>query len=184
MNETGQAIGPAPSIFLLLIFLLIIMLRTLDQFVEHHGDCAQNNNRSDHHIELEHLRAIDNQIPESASGGKKFPDDDAHKGKTDIDLHTAQNERHGTWQDHLGEGVFAAAAQRVDQLAHFRVNLTETGIETDNGTENSYGDTSHDNGICAGAKPYDQKRRKGGFWQGIQDDEVGFQNFGEAVVIP
>ncbi len=58
MNETGQAIRPAPSVFLLLIFLLIIMFRTLDQFVEHHGDGAQNNNRSDHHIELEETQNV------------------------------------------------------------------------------------------------------------------------------
>ncbi len=89
MNETGQAIRPAPSVFLLLIFLLIIMFRTLDQFVEHHGDGAQNNNRSDHHIELEHLRPVDNQIPESPSCGEKFPDDNAHEGKPDIDFHAA-----------------------------------------------------------------------------------------------
>jgi len=47
----------------LLIFFLIIMLRTLDQLIKHHGDGAQNNNGSDYHIELEHLRAVDNQIP-------------------------------------------------------------------------------------------------------------------------
>lgn len=75
--------------FLILIFLLIIMFYTLDQLVEHHSNCAQDNNRSDHHIELEHLRTVDNQISEPPSCGEKLPDNDTHKGETDIDLHTA-----------------------------------------------------------------------------------------------
>ena len=89
MNETGQAIRPAPSVFLLLIFLLIIMLRTLDQLIKHHSDGAQDNDGSDDHIELEHLRPVDNQIPESPSRGEKFPDDNAYEGKPDIDFHAA-----------------------------------------------------------------------------------------------
>lgn len=41
-----------------LVFLLIIMLRTLDQLIKHHSDGAQNNNRSDHHIELEETQNV------------------------------------------------------------------------------------------------------------------------------
>lgn len=44
--------------FLILIFLLIIMFYTLDQLVEHHSNCAQDNNRSDHHIELEETQNV------------------------------------------------------------------------------------------------------------------------------
>ena len=58
MNETGQAIRPAPSVFLLLIFLLIIMFRTLDQLIKHHGDGAQDNDGSDDHIELEEMQNV------------------------------------------------------------------------------------------------------------------------------
>lgn len=73
----------------MLVFLLIIVLRTLDQLVKYHGDGAQDNDRSDDHIELEHLRPVDNQIPESPSCGEKFPDDNAYEGKPDIDFHAA-----------------------------------------------------------------------------------------------
>ena len=72
-----------------LIFLFIIVLRALDQLVKYHGDGAQDDNGGDHHVELEDLRTIDNQIPEASSGGQKFSDDDAHKGKAGIDFHAA-----------------------------------------------------------------------------------------------
>ena len=38
-----------------LVFLPIIVFQTLDQFVECHGDGTQNDNGSDHHVELENL---------------------------------------------------------------------------------------------------------------------------------
>ncbi len=65
------------------------MLRTLDQLVKYHGDGAQDNDGSDDHIELEHLRPVDNQIAETASRGQKFPYDNAHERKADVDFHTA-----------------------------------------------------------------------------------------------
>lgn len=58
MNETGQVKKPALSIVPLLIFLLIIMFRALDQLVEHHGDCAQNDDGCDHHVELEETQDV------------------------------------------------------------------------------------------------------------------------------
>ena len=58
MNETGQAIRPAPSVFFFLLFLLIIMFRTLDQLIKHHGDGAQDNDGSDDHIELEEMQNV------------------------------------------------------------------------------------------------------------------------------
>lgn len=50
MNETGQVEKPALFIVPLLIFLLIIMFRTLDQLIEYHGDGAQDDDGSDYHI--------------------------------------------------------------------------------------------------------------------------------------
>lgn len=34
------------------------MFRTLDQLVKYHGDSAQNDNRSDYHIELEEMQGV------------------------------------------------------------------------------------------------------------------------------
>lgn len=34
------------------------MLRTLDQLIKYHGDGAQNDNGSDHHIELEEAQGV------------------------------------------------------------------------------------------------------------------------------
>ena len=68
---------------------LVVVLRTLDQFVKHHGDGAEDDDGSNHHVELEDLRTVDNQISESPSGGQKFTDDNAHQRKAEIDLHAA-----------------------------------------------------------------------------------------------
>ena len=67
----------------------MIMLRTLNQLIKYHGDCAQYNNGSNHHVELEDLRAIDDQLSESPSCRQKFSDNDAHQRQADIDLHAA-----------------------------------------------------------------------------------------------
>lgn len=89
LRESGQATRPAPSIYCPSVFLLIIVFRTLYQFIKYHGDGAQNNNGSNHHVQLEHLGTVDNQISQPPSRGKKFPDNNTHKGKTDIDFHAA-----------------------------------------------------------------------------------------------
>ena len=160
------------------------MFRALNQFIKHHGNDTENDNGSNDHIELEYLRAVDDQIAEAPSRGQKFADDNAHKGKADVDFHAAQDQRYGAWQNYLDKGVSPTAAQRVDQLAHFRVDLTETGVEADDGAEDRYGQTRYDDRIGTGSQPDNEKRGKGGFWQGVQNDEVWFQNFGEAVPIP
>lgn len=89
---TGGGIFPplccVPA-FPCLILFFIIVLRTLDQFIEYHGNRTKYDNGGNHHIELEDLRAIDDQVSESSSCRQEFPDDDAYKRKADIDLHTA-----------------------------------------------------------------------------------------------
>ena len=47
---------PAP--FLCLIFLPIIMLRALNEFIKYHGNYAQDDNGSDNHIELEETESV------------------------------------------------------------------------------------------------------------------------------
>ena len=57
----------------------VVMLQTLDQFIESHGDGAQDDDGGDHHVELEDLRSIDDQIAKAPSCSKKFTDDDAYQ---------------------------------------------------------------------------------------------------------
>ena len=137
------------------------MLGALDQLIEDHGDGAEDDDGGDHHVELEYLGAVDDQIAKPPSCSQKFPDDDTYKSQADIDLHTAQDKRNGAWQDHLKESVPAAAAQRVDQFAHLGIHLAEACEQADDGTEDSYGEACHNDGVCSGAQPYDEQRRKG-----------------------
>ena len=64
----------------LLVFLLVMMFQTLNQLIEQHSDCAENDNRGDDHIKLKHLRTLDDQIAETASCGEKLTDDHTHEG--------------------------------------------------------------------------------------------------------
>lgn len=97
------------------------MFQTLDQFVKAHGDGAENQNRGDHHVELEYLRSIDDQVSQTSPGGKKFTDDDANQRKSDVDLHIAEDQRNRGWKDDLKESVSPVATQRIDQFEHFGV---------------------------------------------------------------
>lgn len=74
---------------MMLLLFLIRMFQTLNQLIQNHGDSAQNNDRSDQHIELKYLGTVNNQIPEAASGRQKFSNDNAHKAQSDIDFHIA-----------------------------------------------------------------------------------------------
>ncbi len=75
--------------FYISIFLPIIVFQTLNQFVERHSDGAQDDDGSDHHVQLKDLGTVDDQIAKSASGGEKFPYDDTHQRQSDIHLHVA-----------------------------------------------------------------------------------------------
>ena len=55
----------------------VVMLHTLDQLIECHGNGAEDDDGCDHHVKLEDLGSIDDQITKTLSGGKKFTDDDA-----------------------------------------------------------------------------------------------------------
>ena len=89
----------------------IIFFRHLNHLIQPHGDCAENQDGGDHHIQLEHLAPIDDQIPKPPSGGQEFPDDHAHQRKADVDLHGAQDDGDGAGQDDLEQGISAASAR-------------------------------------------------------------------------
>lgn len=106
---------PGPALrFVLPLF--IEMLHELDTLIQNHGDHAQDDDGGYHHVELEDLRAINNQISKPSSCGKKLADDNAHKGKADIDLHVAQNGRDGSRKHHLCEGGKTASPKGIDEL--------------------------------------------------------------------
>ena len=136
------------------------MFKTLDQLVKYHSDGTEDDDGRNHHTQLEYLRTVDDQITETASGGEKFTNDNAHERQPDVDFHVAQDQRDRTWKNHFKECIPAIAAQSIDQFQHFGVCLAETGIETDDGTEDGDGNAGHDNGIRSGAQPNNQQRRQ------------------------
>ena len=160
------------------------MLGALDQLIEDHGDGAEDDDGGDHHVKLEYLRSVDDQIAKSPSGGQKLADDDAHQSQTDVDFHAAQDKRNGAWQDHLKESVPAAAAQRVDQFAHFRIHLTEASVQADDGSKDRNGDPGSDDSVRSSAQPDDEQGCQSGFGKCVQDDQVRFQDIGETFLIP
>lgn len=145
---------------LILIFFAIMMFHTLDQLIECHGNGAENDDRGDHHIKLEYLGTVNDQIAESAPCGKKFSDDHTYEGEADVDLHIAQNKRDGGGKDNLKERISPCTAQRIDQLEHFRICLTKSRVEINNGTKYGNGDSGNDDGVCSGSEPDNQKRRQ------------------------
>ncbi len=160
------------------------MFQALDQFVKAHGDGAENQNRGDHHVELEYLRSIDDQVSQTSPGGKKFTDDDANQRKSDVDLHIAEDQRNRGWKDDLKESVSPVATQRIDQFEHFGVCLAEACVETDNGAKYGNRDTGDNDRVGPGAEPYDQKRGKSRFGKGVQYNEIGFQDLRQTFLIP
>lgn len=155
---------------LALTLLPVIVFKTLDQLVECHGNGAEDDDGSDHHAQLEHLRTVDDQIAEAASCGEKFTDDNAHKRQSDVDFHIAQDQWNGTGKNHFKECIPAIAAQSIDKLQHFGVRLTETGIQADDGAKDGDGDTRHDDCVYSGAEPDDQQWGQRRFRQGIEDN--------------
>lgn len=108
------------------------LLRHIQPLIQPHGQPAQDDDRHQHQIQLKHLAAIDNQIPKPPAAPDKFPDDDAHQAKSDIDLHSIQKNGHGAGQHHLPEYVAPIAAQCVDELDFLCGNLLKSGIQRQN----------------------------------------------------
>lgn len=143
------------------------MFQILDPLIKPHGDHAQDDNGGYHHVELEDLRAINNQISKPSSCGKKLADDNAHKGKADIDLHVAQNGRDGRRKHHLCKGGKTASSKGIDELQLFLGGGLEHGVQADYGSEQRNGNPGNDDGVDPGAKPYDKKRCESGLWKAV-----------------
>lgn len=53
----AHSVWNAPALILSFLF-LIIVFQTLNQFIKDHGDCAQNDNGCDDHVELEEMEGV------------------------------------------------------------------------------------------------------------------------------
>ena len=54
------------------------------------------------------------------------------------------------------KGLKTIASKGINELELFLVNVDETGIQIDDRTENSYGNTGNNNGFGTCSKPYDK----------------------------
>ena len=133
------------------------MFNDLNGFIESKCNDAEYDNAGDYHIKLEYLGTVYDQISKTSSGGKKFTDNDSHKGQTDIYLCGAEQNGHRARKYHFKKSISPTAAQRIYQGDFFRIDLLKTCVETYDGAKYSHGDTGYDNGFCAGAKPYDEQ---------------------------
>ena len=62
--------------------------------------------------------------------------------------------------------------------------MPETGVEADNRAENRHGNPGYNDGIDAGAQPYDKKRRESGFRKTVQHHKVRLGNLRKRFGIP
>ncbi len=147
--------------------LFIQVLYPLNTLVQTHCDCAQDDDGGDYHVELEHLRPIDNQIPQPPSCRQEFSDNDAYQSQADIDLHIAEHGGNGGGKHDLMESVKAVPAKGIDELELFGIHLFKAGVKADHRTENCHGNTGNDDRIHSRTKPDNEKRCKGGFGQAV-----------------
>lgn len=91
--------------FLLSLF-RISFLDQIQDAVKPHCNDTQHKNRHQNSSKLKGLAGINNQIAKPLSGSDKFTDDDTYKTKTDINLHDAQDQRHGGGKDNFVSSSF------------------------------------------------------------------------------
>ena len=89
------------------------------QLIESDGDDAENGDAEHGPVKFEYLAGIDNQVAESGICREEFTDDDTDEGKSDADLHDADDDRKIPGKDYFGEHVFLGAAEGVDELDFF-----------------------------------------------------------------
>ena len=92
------------------------MFDDLDGFVEQKRDDAEHDNAGDHHVQAEHLGAVDDQIAQAASRRQKFSDDHAHQRKADVYFGGAEQDGNGARQDYLCKGIPLCAAQGISVI--------------------------------------------------------------------
>ena len=78
----------------------------------------------------------------------------------------------------------ACSVQGVDQFDLFLIYGGKAGIQVHDAAEDRHRHACCDDRRRGGAEPHDEQRRKCGFRQAVQDDEVGFQYLGQFPAAP
>lgn len=154
------------------------------KFVESYGNKAENGNAQHGPVELEYLTGIDYQVTESCICRKEFADDDTNEGKSDADLHDTDDDRKISGQDYFGQNVLLCAAEGVYELDFFFFRTEEGSIKCENCTEHCNGDSGNNNRFDIVAEADDENRSKGRFWQTVEYDQIGLQDFGKGFIPP
>ena len=76
------------------------------------------------------------------------------------------------------------SVQGIDQFDLLLVYGGEAGIQVHDAPEYGDGHAGHDDGSGGCAQPYDQQRRQCGFWQTVEHDEIGLQDFRQPAAAP
>ena len=163
---------------------LIYVLHHPDHRIQRHRHNAQQHDRHDQPIHLEHLARINDQVPQPVPRRQEFPDHHPDQAKPDIDLHIADHSRHGARQHDFKKRMPPRPVQGIDQLDLFPVDSGEAGVQVHDTAEYRHGHAGDDDGRGGGAQPYDKKRCEGGFRQAVQDDQIGLQYLGELPAAP
>lgn len=145
---------------------------------------CRDDDGEDHIIHLEDLRAIDDQIAESAVGSEKFSDDYTNKTESDVDLHCADQQWDRARYHDLHHNVALTSAEGVDQFDFLRIGLEKASEQCDDGAEDGNGDGGDNNRADVVAEPYDQYRSKSRFRQAVKYDEARLQDLRQRVTFP
>lgn len=156
----------------------------LNGFIEAKRDDTEHDDACDHHIQLEYLRSVDDQIAQASPCRQKFSDDDAHQRKADIDLCRAQQNGNGAGKHHFAKGVPFFPAKGVDQRDLFGIHLSKARVKADDGAEERHGHAGDDDGSGAGSQPDDKQRRQSRLRQTVQDYQVRLRDLGEFSGVP
>ena len=156
------------------------MLKFLDNGVENQGDQTQHHESGDQIVQLEDLAGVDDQIPETFSGGEKFSDDHTDQTETDIDFKDADHGRQAGREDHIAQSFSFAASKSMDEFDLLTVSLPKCSIHADNAAKDSDRHAGNNDGARAASKPYDQKRCQCRFWKTVENYQPGFQYLGDS----
>ena len=81
------------------------LLEQANCLIEAECHYAQYQDGRDHHIQLKGLAAVNDQVSESSSGGKKFSDNHTYQCQTDIYLGSTEDYRNGIRKYNFEKGV-------------------------------------------------------------------------------
>ena len=135
-------------------------------------------------VSAQGLRPIGNQIPQPRLGREKFPNDDSHQAEADIYLHIADDHWQGAGQKNFKQYIPPGSAQGIDQFDLILVQGGKTSVKSEDGTEERYRHSGHDDGIHVISQPYDEKRGQGGFREAVEHHEEWLQYFRQAAPEP